>query len=86
MSLTERDQAILDFERLWWADPAQKAAAIRERFELSPARYHELLGEILADPEAFQRDPLVVRRLQRQRARRRAEYVEPRTVNDWPTP
>ncbi len=86
MSLTDRDRAILDFERLWWADPAQKAAAIQDRFEVSPTRYNMLLGEVLADPEAFQLDPLVVRRLQRQRARRRAVPVEPRSVNDWSAP
>jgi hypothetical protein len=86
MPLTDRDKAILDFERMWWADAAQKAIAIRERFDLSSARYHELLGEILADPDAFASDPLVVRRLQRQLARRRTEPIEPRTVNDWPSP
>jgi hypothetical protein len=84
MALTARDKAILDFERLWWADPEAKAVAIRERFELSPARYHQLLGEILADPEAFQLDPLVVSRLRRQRSRRRPGYVEARPANDWP--
>src|SRR5690606_11315426 len=48
MPLTDRDKAILDFERLWWADPDAKSTAIREHFEVSPARYHQLLGEILS--------------------------------------
>lgn len=84
MALTERDKAILDFERMWWAEPDAKAKAIREHFEVSPARYHVLLGEILSDPEAFQLDPLVARRLRRQRERRRPEFVEARPANDWP--
>ncbi len=84
MALTDRDKAILDFERLWWADPGAKGRAIRERFEVSPARYHQLLGEILSDPDAFQLDPLVVSRLRRQRDRRRPEFVESRPANDWP--
>ena len=84
MALTERDRAILDFERLWWADLEAKGQAIQERFELSPVRYHQILGEILSDPQAFQLDPLVVRRLRRQRDRRRPEFVESRPANDWP--
>jgi hypothetical protein len=35
MELTERDRAILDFERSWWTESGPKEAAIRERFELS---------------------------------------------------
>lgn len=85
MALTERDKAILDFERMWWADAESKAAAINQRFALSAARYDQLLGEILADPEAFQLDPLVVRRLRKQRDRRRPEYFEARPANDWPS-
>ena len=84
MPLTDRDKAILDFERLWWADPEAKTQAIRTYFWLSPARYHQILGEILSDPEAFQLDPLVVRRLRRQRDRRRPEFLESRPANDWP--
>ena len=84
MALTDRDKAILDFERLWWADPVAKDQAVRSAFELSPARYHQLLGEILSDPEAFQLDPLVVRRLRRQRDRRRPQFAESRPANDWP--
>ena len=83
MALTARDKAILDFERLWWADPEAMAVAIRDRVEVSPGRYLQLLGEILADPEAFQLDPLVVRRLRRQRSRRRPGFVEARPANDW---
>lgn len=84
MAITERDKAILDFERMWWADVDAKSQAIQARFEVSPARYHQLLGEILSDPEALKLDPLVVRRLRRQHLRRRPDFVESRPANDWP--
>jgi hypothetical protein len=75
MGLTERDRAILDFERSWWREPGPKEQAIKDRFDLSSTRYYEILGELLALPEAEDYDPLVVRRLRRQRdKRRRARY------------
>ena len=83
MALTERDKAILDFERSWWAQPGSKADAVRERFELSSTRYYELLTEILTDPESLQHDPLLVRRLKRDRDRRRRERFEPRPATEW---
>ena len=85
VALTLRDKAILDFERMWWADPEAKAEAIRDRFDLSADRYDAILVEVLGDPEAFQHDPLVVRRLARQRARRRPEPPTARPANDWPS-
>ena len=69
--LSERQQAILDFERTWWQLEGSKETAIRERFALSTTRYYQLLNELLDSPEAAEYDPLVVRRLQRLRARRR---------------
>ena len=83
MGLTERDKAILDFERSWWANPGSKADAIRDRFELSTTRYYALLTEILGDPEAIQYDPLAVRRLKKDRDRRRRERYEPRPATEW---
>lgn len=73
--LSDRDRAILDFERTWWTEPGPKEAAIRARFRLSPTRYYQLLNEVLTDDEAVGYDPLVVRRLRRTRdLRRRARY------------
>jgi len=83
MALTDRDEAILDFEASWWAQPGPKADAIRERFELSPTRYYELLTEILADPESSIHSPLLVRRLKRDRERRRREKYEARPATEW---
>lgn len=80
MALTERDRAILDFERSWWSESGPKELAIRERFELSTTRYYEILGELLDSPDAMEHDPLVVRRLRRLRDRRRRERSEGRTA------
>jgi len=61
---------------------APKDVQIRERFELSATRYYQLLGELLDDAEAMAYDPLVVRRLQRQRDRRRRARLEPWVVEE----
>jgi len=39
VDLTERDRAILDFERAWWHETGPKESLIQERFELSATRY-----------------------------------------------
>ena len=86
MALTDRDRKILDLERAWWTEAEPKDAQIRERFELSTTRYNQLLAELLDDEEALSYDPLVVRRLRRQRDRRRRARLEPRVVEDDGTP
>lgn len=81
MALTDRDRAILDFERSWWTEAGPKDTAIRERFELSGTRYYQLLSEMLEDPEALDYDPLLIRRLRRVRDRRRRARVEGRPMS-----
>ncbi len=83
MALTDRDKAILDFERSWWAEPGTKADAIGERFDLSDTRYYQLLNEIITDPESSRYDPLLVRRLKRDRERRRRDRFEARPATEW---
>lgn len=82
MALTEREQAILDFERTWWAEDGPKDVAIRDRFELSSTRYYQLLNELLDRAEAHDYDPLVVRRLRRLRDRRRRARYEGRSAQE----
>ena len=82
MVLTDRDRAILDFERSWWSEPGRKELAIRERFDLSTTRYYEILNELLDSSEALEYEPLVVRRLRRVRDRRRRARYEGRSVNE----
>ena len=83
MALADRDRAIIDFERSWWTEPGPKEAAIRQRFDLSATRYYQILHELLDDDEAMAYDPLVIRRLQRGRERRRRERFEGRVSKGW---
>jgi hypothetical protein len=78
MPLTSRDRAILDFEREWWSLPGPKDQAIRRTLDLSPARYYQVLSELLDSVDALAYDPLVVRRLRRLRDRRRRARWEGR--------
>jgi hypothetical protein len=75
-TLTDRERAILDFERSWWVDAdCSKEQAIRDRLDLSAARYYALLGSLLDVPAAMEYDPLVIKRRRRSRdERRRAKY------------
>ena len=75
MGLSERERAILEFEGTWWTEAGTKEAAIRARFGMSASRYREILSNLIDSPEAESADPLVVRRLRRERdRRRRARY------------
>jgi hypothetical protein len=78
VALTDRDRAILDFERSWWTVHGPKETAIRERFDLSATRYYDILNLLLEDPAAMDHDPLLVRRLRRLRDRRRRQRFEGR--------
>jgi hypothetical protein len=84
MALSPRDQAILDFERSWWTESGPKEAAIRQRFDLSPTRYYQVVNDLLDEPEALVYDPLVVRRLRRLRDRRRRARYEGRSAGEPP--
>ena len=71
MPLTDRERAVLDFERGWWTEDGVKEVLVHERLGLSSTRYYELLNELLEREDAMAYDPLVVRRLRRLRDRRR---------------
>ena len=55
MALTERDYAILDFERSAWKSNDTKQRAIRKTFSISPARYYQLRDALIDKPEAVNR-------------------------------
>lgn len=77
--LTERDRAILAFERRWWRYAGAKEQAIRERLGMSATRYYQLLNAALDKPAALAHDPLLVKRLRRLRsARQRQRYAPTR--------
>lgn len=64
------ERAILDFEHRWWKYPGAKEQAVRDEFGISATRYYQLLNALIDRPEALAHDPLLVRRLRRQRSRR----------------
>jgi hypothetical protein len=70
--LSDRDAAILAFERQWWRHAGAKEQAIREEFGLSAARYYQLLGALIDRPAALRHDPMLVKRLLRLREARLA--------------
>ena len=71
MALSERERAILEFEGSWWTVPGPKEAAIKAQLGISPSRYREILGLLIDSPEAESLSPLLIRRLRRERDRRR---------------
>jgi hypothetical protein len=70
MSLSSTELAMLEFERRWWTEPGPKDDRIREEFDLSPAEYAQHLHDLTDNEDAMDADPLLVRRLRRQRDRR----------------
>lgn len=79
--LTDRERAILDFERGWWvAADGSKEHAIRDALDLSAGRYYELLNLLLDVPAAMDYDPLVIRRRRRMRDERRRARFEGRSA------
>src|SRR3954462_3295137 len=68
--LSERDRAILAFERQWWKFAGAKEQAIRELFDMSATRYYQVLNALIDRPEALATDPMLVKRLRRLRSAR----------------
>jgi hypothetical protein len=67
VTLSDRDLAFLAFEGEWRRHAGAKEEAIRAEFEITPARYYQLLGRLIETPEALAHDPMLVRRLRRRR-------------------
>jgi hypothetical protein len=74
--ISERHQAMLEFERNYWTFDEPKETLIRARFQCSADEYYAELNELLEQPAAMAHDPLVVRRVQRQRLRRRRQRLD----------
>jgi Protein of unknown function (DUF3263) len=71
--LDQRERDILDFERQWWKHPGAKEQAIRELFDMSSTRYYQILSRLIDRPEALEHDPMLVKRLRRQRSARQRQ-------------
>lgn len=80
-SVSERAEEILAFERAWWQYAGAKEDAILERFGLSSTAYYQLLNALLDDEAAQAFDPLLVKRLKRQRAERQRQRAASRTAS-----
>lgn len=75
---------MLDFEREWVAHQGRKEEAIRKQFEVSAARYYQLLAKVIELPEAAAYDPFTTKRLRRrkqERERRRTAEI----LGDYPS-
>jgi hypothetical protein len=73
VELSPREQEILTFEREWWRYAEAKDAAARTRLGLTPELYYRALAAIIDQPGALAHDPLLVRRLRRQRLTRQRQ-------------
>lgn len=74
-TLSEQDRAILELEKQWWRYAGAKQQVIRDELGLTPTRYYQILNALLDDPAALLAEPVVIRRLQRQRQAHRAEHL-----------
>ncbi|MGN7191559.1 MULTISPECIES: DUF3263 domain-containing protein [unclassified Curtobacterium] len=71
--LSELDKHVLAFEHDRARHDRTKEAEIRVEFDMSPARYYQVLNRVIDHPAALAYDPQLVGRLQRLRhARTRA--------------
>ncbi|MBA2641019.1 MAG: DUF3263 domain-containing protein [Nocardioidaceae bacterium] len=69
-TLSDRDRALLQFERQWWKFAGAKEQAVRDEFAMSATRYYQVLNALIDQPAALAYDPLLVKRLRRLRAAR----------------
>lgn len=65
--LSEFEKSLLVFEQSWVLRPEAKDEAIRQTFELTPTKYYLLLAGLLDSRAALEFDPMLVKRLQRER-------------------
>jgi len=61
--LSIEERAVLDFEGSWWLESGPKDQAIEFSLGLTAARYYEVLLALINRPEAFQHDPLTMKRV-----------------------
>lgn len=71
-TLSDLESRILDFERSWWRYAGAKESAIKELFDLTPARYYQLLNDLIDRDDALTASPILVKRLRRLREARTA--------------
>ncbi|MFC6154244.1 DUF3263 domain-containing protein [Nocardioides yefusunii] len=72
-TLSDREIAVLAFERQWFKYAGAKEQAIRETFDMSSTRYYQVLNALIDRDDALESDPLLVRRLRRLREQRQRQ-------------
>lgn len=73
MALSDRDQAILELERSWFRYAGARETVVRERFGMSMSRYLQVLHGLINEPEAWEHDAQLVKRLRARRDRIRGQ-------------
>jgi|GEM_PF-1110722 len=76
IQLNERALAMVHFEATWFVEGVDRHDTIRARFGCSVEEYNLELNQVIDDPAALALDPLVVRRLRRNRDRRRRARLD----------
>ena len=69
-TLTDLETRILYFERNWWRFAGAKESAIKDLFDLTAARYYQLLNDLIDRDDALAASPMLVKRLRRLREAR----------------
>lgn len=69
-ALSERDEALLRFERRSWRRAGAKEAAVRATFGLSMTGYYQNVNRLIDSEAALAFDPILIRRLRRLREHR----------------
>ena len=72
-ALTDLECEILAFENRRWTYAGAKEQSIREQFDISAARYYQILNRLIDTEAAFMQDPKLVTRLRRLRAQKQKQ-------------
>lgn len=76
--LSAEEEKILALERQWWKYDGAKDQAIRDQIGMTSVAYYQTLNRLIDTEEALAHDPMLVKRLRRQRdARQRARRMKP---------
>jgi len=76
--LSAEEEKILALERQWWKYAGAKDQAIRDQLGMTSVAYYQTLNRLIDTEEALAHDPMLVKRLRRQRdARQRARRMKP---------
>jgi len=75
LGLTDLESRILEFEGNWWRYAGAKESAIKELFDVSAARYYQLLNDLIDRDDALLAAPMLVKRLRRLREARMSTRI-----------